>query len=71
MAEPSTNTLQRPKDCITCRITGTLALSGSGAYVLYQNNNLPPSVKASPVGKRVMNIVGAGLLVAGAIRAIW
>ena len=60
MAEPSANIQQSPKECISCRITGTLALSGSGAYVLYHNNNLPPTVKASPLGKRVMNVVGTG-----------
>ncbi|KAH7345637.1 hypothetical protein B0J17DRAFT_640637 [Rhizoctonia solani] len=60
MTESLTNEHKRPKDCMTCRITGTLALSGSGVYVLYHNNNLPSSVKASPIGKRVMNAVGAG-----------
>lgn len=49
-----------PKDCIACRVTGTVALSGSGAYVLYQNRNLPPAAQASPFGKRLMNVVGVG-----------
>ncbi|CEL63211.1 hypothetical protein RSOLAG1IB_05253 [Rhizoctonia solani AG-1 IB] len=71
MAEPTTNVQQRPKDCMTCRITGALALSGSGFYVLYHNNNLPSSIKASLAGRRVMNVVGTGLVLAGGLRAIW
>ncbi|KAJ1302058.1 hypothetical protein OPQ81_000892 [Rhizoctonia solani] len=71
MTEPLMDIQQRPKDCTACRVIGTLALSGSGTYVLFHNNKLPPSVKASAVGKRVMNAVGGGLVLAGAIRAIW
>jgi len=57
--------VERPKDCLACRIIGTGALGGVGIYALNQSRAHAPG---SPLGKRIMAGVGVCFLVAGALR---
>lgn len=45
----------RPKECFTCRLTGTAALGSLGIYALNQSR---PRAPGSIMGKRVMAGVG-------------
>ncbi|KAI0633996.1 hypothetical protein C8Q77DRAFT_718586 [Trametes polyzona] len=56
---------QNPKDCLACRVIGTVALGGVGVYALNQSRAHAPG---SVVGKRIMAGVGVCFLVASALR---
>ncbi|KAI8972425.1 hypothetical protein BD414DRAFT_218723 [Trametes punicea] len=60
-----TEPLQNPKDCLACRIIGTVALGGVGIYALNQSRAHAPG---SVLGKRIMAGVGICFLVASALR---
>ncbi|KAI0365009.1 hypothetical protein BV20DRAFT_955126 [Pilatotrama ljubarskyi] len=56
---------RNPKDCLACRVIGTVALGGVGVYALNQSRAHAPG---SVVGKRIMAGVGVCFLVASALR---
>ncbi|OSX58195.1 hypothetical protein POSPLADRAFT_1060706 [Postia placenta MAD-698-R-SB12] len=53
------------QDCLACRVIGTTALGAVGVYALHQSRAHQPG---SPLGKRIMAVVGLGFLVASGMR---
>ncbi|TFL07746.1 hypothetical protein BDV98DRAFT_600012 [Pterulicium gracile] len=53
------------RDCLSCRLVGSGTLGGVGLYALYQTR---PAAPGSAAGKRLVGVVGFGLLLASAIR---
>ncbi|KAI0824529.1 hypothetical protein BC628DRAFT_1322200 [Trametes gibbosa] len=62
---PRVTMQQNPKDCLACRVIGTVALGGVGVYALERSRAHAPG---SLVGKRIMAGVGVCFLVASALR---
>ncbi|KAI0654168.1 hypothetical protein C8Q70DRAFT_926329 [Cubamyces menziesii] len=56
---------QNYKDCLACRVVGSVALGGVGIYALNQSRAHAPG---SVVGKRIMAGLGVCFLVASALR---
>ena len=54
------------RDCLACRVTGTIALGTVGAYALHMSRAHQPG---SVFGKRIMAGVGAVFLGLSALRA--
>lgn len=52
-------------DCMACRVVGTTALTGLGAYALFKSRRAAPG---SPLGKRVTAVVGVALIMGGGAR---
>ncbi|EJD53072.1 hypothetical protein AURDEDRAFT_110853 [Auricularia subglabra TFB-10046 SS5] len=52
-------------DCMACRVVGTTALTGLGAYALFQSRRAAPG---SPLGKRITAVVGVALIMGGGAR---
>ncbi|KAG8772506.1 hypothetical protein FRC16_005658 [Serendipita sp. 398] len=45
------------EECITCRVTGGAALTGTGIYAVWSSR---PKALGSPMGKRLIGLMGGG-----------
>eukprot|EP00467_Chlorarachnion_reptans_P003737 CAMPEP_0114538608 /NCGR_PEP_ID=MMETSP0109-20121206/30235_1 /TAXON_ID=29199 /ORGANISM="Chlorarachnion reptans, Strain CCCM449" /LENGTH=98 /DNA_ID=CAMNT_0001722641 /DNA_START=349 /DNA_END=645 /DNA_ORIENTATION=- len=58
---------QHPKDCMACRVTGTVTLAGMSAYLLYQRMQ----VERSAIGhRRLLAVMGGSLAVLSGLRGL-
>ena len=58
-SSPAETQVQGPKDCMSCRIIGTVTLAGTGSYALWQSRAVAPG---TPLQKKGLALVGAGEL---------
>ena len=56
-SQTSMSVQTRPKDCLACRVVGTGAMGGVGAYALWQSR---AAAQGAPWQKRVLAGLGVG-----------